>query len=89
MTVEQALAQIAARGLRLNNLFELQNDRWRANVRDPSSAVFYEFGEADTPQGAILAALEKCPTEPTGFDVRPGTRAEPAAKAAEPTGVFD
>lgn len=57
----EALITIAhARGLRINNLFEIA-DGWRANLTD--GRLFYEFGEGASPSAALQAALERARAE--------------------------
>lgn len=61
MSVDAMLEIVRLRGLRLNNLFQIPDGPWQANLTDGIS--FWEFGRSDTPDGAIRAALYKAATE--------------------------
>lgn len=53
------------RGLKVNNLFELQEGGWRANVRN---GACYDFCDAETPELALRGAIDKaCSIEPPNF----------------------
>lgn len=54
--LEELIEAAHTRGLRINNLFQLENG-WRANVNDGKQ--FYEFGDGETAAAALQAALEK------------------------------
>lgn len=60
MTVDELIAEVNNRHLRLNNLFQLENGRWQANITD--GARFWEFGRGDTAVEALLAALHVAAT---------------------------
>lgn len=49
------LKVIAGDGLQVNNLFQTEDNLWRANVR--RLPAFHEFGTGKTPQEALLAAI--------------------------------
>lgn len=62
-----ALQALAARGLQLNNLFQLEGGLWRASVRSAgpaSEAKFWAFGESAEAAEAILKAAEVVEREP-------------------------
>ncbi len=59
MTLDELLPELPGLGLRLNNLFQLTTGMWQANVCDAGEAGGgYEFGRADAPMSALLAALK-------------------------------
>lgn len=60
MTVDELIAEVAAKGLRLNNLFQLHTGGWRANITDGER--MWEFGNGSTPVEALQAALHKSAT---------------------------
>jgi len=83
MTLEQLISQVHVRHLRVNNLFQLDERRWRANVTD--GIRYWEFGEGDTPEEALSAALFK--TDTTTPDIvhdRPVTAAQDYHPAIKP-----
>jgi hypothetical protein len=55
-TVDDLIVEVAKRGLRLNNLFQLHDGRWQANITDGER--FWEFGRGDTAIEALQAALQ-------------------------------
>lgn len=57
--VEGYFREIKRRGLRLNNLFQLNSGMWRANVRSADSLTFFEFGNGVDPSHALEEALRK------------------------------
>ena len=62
MTVESLVAQINARGFRVNNLYQMHGPKdgtWRANLYDEKDG--YEFGEGATMAEALAAALARVP----------------------------
>jgi hypothetical protein len=61
---DSLLAQVHSLGLRLNNLFELENGLWQANVTDGQR--FWEFGKSGTWQGAIAQAIARAQSEVPG-----------------------
>jgi hypothetical protein len=62
-TLDSMVAEIAERGWSINNLFQLQDGMWRANLRvttedrDQVRTIFHEFADANTAQDALAAAL--------------------------------
>lgn len=63
MSVDAMLELVRLRGLRLNNLFQLFDGRWQANVTDGEK--YWEFGRGDTADAALQAALHiAATTEP-------------------------
>lgn len=59
MNLEALLAEVNARGLRVNNLFQRRDWTWQANVTD--GAKFHEFGLGATAAEALGRALDKAP----------------------------
>lgn len=68
MTIDALLAQVAARGFLVNNLFQLGTNHWRANLRRPlvpgERVEFYEFGDGPTAADALTLALRRMPAAP-------------------------
>lgn len=63
MSVDALLEVVRQRGLRLNNLFQLEDGRWQANVTD--GLKYWEFGRGDSAEEALRAALlSAATTEP-------------------------
>lgn len=63
MTLEELIETVGLKGLRLNNLFQLNTGRWQANVTDGER--YWEFGRGDSATEALQAALVKhSTTEP-------------------------
>ena len=58
--LEDLIAEVNGRGLRINNLFQLENGGWQSNITDGER--FWEFGRGDTPTAALLAAMQKTVT---------------------------
>ena len=97
MTLDQLLTQVADRGLRVANLFQYQlpeigdsagDWKWQANLTDGLQA--WEFGRADTPEGALLAALAAL-SQP-GVPRRPqpsSHQIEPSATSSPPLPVLN
>jgi hypothetical protein len=56
MSVDELIAEVNKRGLRLNNLFQLHDQRWQANITD--GEMFWKFGRGDTAIEALQAALQ-------------------------------
>jgi hypothetical protein len=57
MSVEAAIARAQALGLRVNNLFQLEDEPlWQANVCRGREA--YAFSRAGTPAAALNAAID-------------------------------
>lgn len=56
-TIDDLIAEVNRRGLYLNNLNQIHDGSWQANVTDRER--FWEFGKGDTPNEAIKAALRK------------------------------
>lgn len=59
MTADDIFREAATRGLRLTNLFQLDDGSWRANWRDERGG--HQFGNAATPQAALRIALDNVP----------------------------
>lgn len=60
MTLPELFAQCRERGLRVNNLFELDDGSWQANLRRPAvdkEPDIFETGRATPPQEALARAL--------------------------------
>lgn len=63
MTLEELISEVNRRGLRVNNLFQVNKITWQANITDGER--FWEFGKGDTPNAALTSALHKADhTEP-------------------------
>jgi hypothetical protein len=77
MTVDDLILEITRRGLRLNNLFQLHDGRWQANLTD--GVQFWQFGRGSTAVEALQAALKISATTKPELGVRP--KAEPALLA--------
>lgn len=78
MTLDELLPELPGLGLRLNNLFQLTNGVWQANVCDAGEAgAGYQFGRADAPVDALLAALKAAGVK---FDDEPDAAADPVAE---------
>lgn len=56
--LDPVLAQIAAEGLLVNNLFQTADRRWRASLRH-AGLWGYEFGEGPGPCEALGEALRR------------------------------
>lgn len=54
-TLEQIIQAMNARGLRLTNLFQLDDDKWQANVSDKEQV--WAFGQADSAKEALCIAI--------------------------------
>lgn len=61
MTLETLIAEANARGLQVNNLFQLGGG-WRANVGDGDRC--FEFGDGVSACEALSAALGNVPERP-------------------------
>lgn len=57
MTLEELLAEISESGWMVNNLFQLDNGRWQANLR--KGQWFTDYGKGDTPHKALNMAMDK------------------------------
>lgn len=55
VTVDQLIRKVQEDGFLINNLFQLHEDRWRCSLRKEPD--FYEYGEGDSPEVALLNAL--------------------------------
>ena len=67
MTIEDAFAEVARRGLLVNNLFQLNSGQWRASLRAPGlNAPTYMFANAETPTAAMRKALDAAPGKEIG-----------------------
>lgn len=60
-TIDGVLAAVSRRGLRVNNLFQLESGPWRANLTD--GKTWFEFGTSETAVGALEEALGKAAVE--------------------------
>lgn len=93
MTLEALIGEARALGLRINNLYELDSGRWRANLRVPAVNVAHcaEYGEADTPQEALRDAIQKCRKLVEEHKTAPPAPAPAPPPAAEPDAgsIFD
>jgi hypothetical protein len=56
--LEQKIAQVNARGFLLNNLFQLEHKLWRCNLRSADSGTFSAFGQGETVEAALDAAVD-------------------------------
>jgi hypothetical protein len=63
MTLEDLVAELYRSGLRLNNLFQLQDGTWRCNVRSNNEAHGWNYFDAETPSAAVRGAILKASTE--------------------------
>jgi hypothetical protein len=59
VAVMKAVRACVARGVRFNNLFQLDSGAWRCNLRSTGAVECYEFGDGASPSAAILAALSR------------------------------
>lgn len=63
LSVKELLTKIAESGWMLNNLFQVTNAGWRANLRfimesrDEVRTYFHEFSDAATPEEALAGAI--------------------------------
>jgi len=87
MLLEELISQVHSRQLRLNNLFQLDERRWRANVTDGQR--FWEFGEGDGPKAALQAALFKVDTTKPEFVTERPIRAVQDYQHKTTAPVFD
>lgn len=82
ISAEELVAEINKRGLRVNTLFQLDDFRWQASVRDPNGS-FWEFGRGKT----LVEALHRASCN------APKTTEAPAPAPAPPPqpepGLFD
>lgn len=62
MTLEQLLERVSAQKLRVNNLFQLQDGTWQANLTDGEQ--FWDFGRGAVPGEALANALVKAAEGP-------------------------
>lgn len=58
MSIESQIKAINDAGYKINNLFQLDEDFWRCNVRGPDH-TFSEFGNGDTPETALIEVQRK------------------------------
>lgn len=79
MTVDDLIVEVANRHLRLNNLFQLEDGRWQANITDGER--FWEFGRGDTAVEALRAALYKADTETPTMGVNKPIRSSMPGRA--------
>ena len=62
--METLIAEITSRGYRINNLFQLDVDFWRCNLRGVSDNTFFDFANGQTATEALQNALLKTKKEP-------------------------
>lgn len=74
MTLEELIQEVTRQGLRINNLFQLDNGRWQANVTDGTK--YWEFGRGDTAIAALEAALHISSTEDYGYGIEKPIRTQ-------------
>lgn len=74
MNLEDLIAEVARRQLRLNNLFQLDNGRWQANITDGQR--FWEFGRGDTAMEALIAALNLSATTTPEYGIERAIKVE-------------
>lgn len=60
MSIETLLTEISERGWRVNNLFQLDNGDWQANLRTDSH--YTQFGRGRTPSEALSLAIDAIET---------------------------
>lgn len=72
MTLEELISEVNGRGLRLNNLYQLSDGRWQANVTDGEK--FWDFGRGDTAVQALQAALHISTTTTPELGIRQESR---------------
>lgn len=82
MTVDDLIAEVARRKLMLNNLFQLHDGRWQANITDGER--FWEFGRGDTAIEALLKALEFTATTTPEYGIERAIRVEQTYKYRAP-----
>jgi len=58
-TLEELIAYCEDEGFRLNNLFQLDDGSWQANLRSDDENTFHEFGQGPTHREALVAAMLK------------------------------
>lgn len=59
MSIESAISEINDAGFELNNLFQIDRDFWRCNLRSSTEKTFFDFGQGKTPEEALRNALGK------------------------------
>lgn len=59
MDFETQFKRLDENNLRLNNLFQLKDGSWRANVRDKTEEKFYEFGHGSCPKSALKNCIDR------------------------------
>lgn len=78
MMVDELIAEINGRGLRINNLAQLEDGRWQANITDGER--FWEFGRGNTAAAALIAAVQKHATTTPVMGLK--SRVTPVARSA-------
>ncbi len=68
-TIEEIFAEAKTKGWLINNLFQLDEYTWQANVRNAD--LCFEFGHGSTPQEALRNCLRKA---------EPATAGKPSTK---------
>lgn len=67
MTLDDLIVEVNSKSLRINNLFQLHDGRWQANITDGER--FWEFGRGDTAVEALVRALHKSTTQEFEYGV--------------------
>jgi hypothetical protein len=85
MTLDELLARVAERSLKVANLFQFQSPatgewRWQANLTDGQAV--WEFGRGPTAGAALETALEATRFKPVGRRAPPPPK--PAALVLDP-----
>lgn len=84
-TLEDAFAEVAAMGWRVNNLFQLESGLWQANIREAHGYQFSGWGQDITPLGAMRGAL----IVGRGAAARERAQRVAVPPVAEPPGIAD
>lgn len=67
MILEEAIDYVNSAGLVVNNLFQLRDGTWQANLRgfveNSKGEYFFEFGKGSNPVRALTNALDKAEAE--------------------------
>lgn len=74
MTLEDLIAEVSRRKLRLNNLFQLDDGRWQANITDGQR--FWEFGRGDNAMEALIRAINLTATTTPEYGIERAIRTE-------------
>lgn len=84
MTLEQMIADINGKGLRVHNCFQLEMAKWRANLTDDKKS-FYEFGHGATALDALREALRLALTHEENLKGLEGDLARLKEPTVQPT----